>query len=199
MFGYFSAYGPAFRAWRQCFFCPGLLHLISGMLILFTGIDTPDGNKDDIARKAGKKVLSKGEGWRNMVAGFTNYRTWIFTITYGFCFGVELVVDNVLADYFSNEFNQNLIQAGRIASYSGLMNVCSRALGGMMSDLMASRFGMRGRLWTLWFFQTASGGVCVAFGFQRASLNKSITTMVIFSFLTQARCATPPRVSAFMS
>jgi hypothetical protein len=85
-------------------------------------------------------------------------------------------------------FELNLKQAGLVASYSGLMNVCSRALGGIVSDLAAKRFGMRGRLWTLWFLQTASGGVCVAFGFCSESLNNSITTMIIFSFLTQMSC-----------
>jgi nitrate/nitrite transporter NarK len=87
-----------------------------------------------------------------------------------------------------DQFALNLKQAGLVASYSGLMNVCSRALGGIVSDLAAKRFGMRGRLWTLWFLQTASGGVCVAFGYCSDSLNHSITTMIIFSFLTQMSC-----------
>ena len=32
MFQYFTNYGPYFRAWRQCYFAPGLLHLLCGML-----------------------------------------------------------------------------------------------------------------------------------------------------------------------
>ena len=32
MFEYFAQYGPYFRAWRQCYFAPGLLHLLCGVL-----------------------------------------------------------------------------------------------------------------------------------------------------------------------
>jgi NNP family nitrate/nitrite transporter-like MFS transporter len=124
---------------------------------------------------------------------------WIFVLTYGFCFGVELVVDNVLHDYFYNQFNMSIKEAGLVASYSGLMNVCSRALGGVCSDLAAKRYGMRGRLWTLWFLQTLSGGVCVAFGFCSTSLADSITTMVIFSFFTQMSCGATYGIVPFIS
>ena len=86
-----------------------------------------------------------------------------------------------------------------MASYSGLMNVCSRALGGVVSDIAAKRFGMRGRLWTLWFLQTASGGVCIAFGFCSTSLSNSITTMIIFSFLTQMSCGATYGIVPFIS
>jgi NNP family nitrate/nitrite transporter-like MFS transporter len=147
----------------------------------------------------GKKGVSKEEARRNFLYGVLNYRMWIFTLTYGFCFGVELVVDNILGDYYYSQFNMNLIEAGHIASYSGLMNVCSRASGGFVSDLVARRYGMRGRLWWLWFVQTAAGGVCLAMGYQTTDLGKSIATMVIFSYLMQAACGATFGVVPFIS
>ena len=198
MAGFFLHYGSAFRAWRQCFFTPGLLHLLCGMSILILGIDSPDGNYAALA-KSGARKADTAEAMRNFKAGIFNYRMWVFVLTYGFCFGVELVVDNVLAGYFYSQFDLKLTEAGLIASYSGLMNVCSRALGGIVSDLAAKRFGMRGRLWTLWFLQTASGGVCVAFGMCYESLDNSIATMIIFSFLTQMSCGATYGIVPFIS
>ena len=168
------------------------------MLILFYGQDGPDGNHDQKV-VGNKKGVSKEEARRNFLYGILNYRMWIFTVTYGFCFGVELVIDNILAGYFYSQFSLNLIDAGRIASYSGLMNVCSRASGGLISDLFARRWGMRGRLWWLWFVQTAGGAVCLAFGFQTSHLGNATATMVIFSYLVQAACGATYGVVPFIS
>jgi nitrate/nitrite transporter NarK len=200
MFEYFTKYGPYTRSWRQCYFAPGLLHLLLGALILFFGQDGPDGNREDVqVGSTGKAGVDKAQAMRNFKFGCLNYRTWIFTITYGFCFGVELVVDNILAGYFYSQFNLNLIDAGRIASYSGLMNVCSRASGGLMSDVIARRYGMRGRLWWLWFVQTATGGVCLAFGYQTTDVGKATATMVIFSYLCHAACGAHFGIVPFIS
>ena len=122
MYEYFLRHGPPFRAWRQCYFAPGLLHTLAGMLILCVGQDGPDGNYAQLA-KLGQRQADSKAAWANFKTGVTNYRMWIFTLTYGyvasacarhpatprrinparlahchsFCFGVELVVDNVLA------------------------------------------------------------------------------------------------------
>ncbi len=89
MFEYLLRHGPAFRAWRQCYFAPGLLHTLTGMLILILGQDSPDGNYSQLV-KSGARTADKGEAWKNFKAGITNYRMWVFVLTYGFCFGVEV-------------------------------------------------------------------------------------------------------------
>jgi hypothetical protein len=70
------------RAWRQCYFAPGLLHLHRGSLILFFGQDAPDGNLEDLML-GGKKGGNKEEARRAFLYGIMNYRMWVFTITYG--------------------------------------------------------------------------------------------------------------------
>ena len=50
-------------------------------------------------------------------------------LTYGYCFGVELTVDNVIAAYFSDNFGKGIVAAGNLAAVFGLFNVISRPLG----------------------------------------------------------------------
>ena len=77
-------------------------------------------------------------------------------ITYGYCFGVELTVDNNAANYFQDYFGVSITTAGLIAAAFGMMNLVSRPLGGVFSDLAARRFGMRGRLWVLFLLEVCS-------------------------------------------
>lgn len=190
--------GNDFVAWREYYFIPGLLHILAGVLIALFGQDKPEGNVADL-KKSGELKIGKDEAWKIYFYGLTNYRTWCLTFLYGFSFGVELVVDNMLAEYFFDQFGLSLTSAGLIASYSGLMNVCSRALGGILSDFVARSYGMRGRLWIFWLIQTASGGVCLAMSYESHHLGRSTATMVIFSFLTQMACGLTFGVTPFVS
>ncbi len=122
------------QAWRWAFFVPGGCQVLCVLMVLGLGTDMPDGQYNEL-RKAG--IMAKPMGWPVWRAALVNYRTWVMCLTYGYCFGVELTMDNYLPQYFYDQFNTSLWVAGMLGSVFGLMNLFTRALGGVVSDVAA--------------------------------------------------------------
>ena len=78
-------------------------------------------------------MKQKDGGWGMWRAAVLNYRTWIMCLNYGYCFGVELVVDNVITYYLFDQFRLSAVVAGAMGSIFGMMNIFTRATGGMIS------------------------------------------------------------------
>lgn len=184
-----------FTAWRIAFFIPALFQTMTAFAVILFGQDLPDGNFHKL-HKAGDKP--KDDFSKVFYHGVSNYRGWILALTYGYCFGVELTVDNIIAEYFYDRFDLKLHTAGIIAATFGFANLFARPLGGVLSDLVAKRFGMRGRLWTLWTVQTIGGVLCMILG-RVGSLGASIAVMVAFSIFCQAACGLTFGVVPFVS
>ncbi|XP_010695867.2 high affinity nitrate transporter 2.5-like [Beta vulgaris subsp. vulgaris] len=188
--------GPTkFTAWRIAFFIPAALQTVLAFAVMLFGQDMPDGNFQQL-HKSGDKY--KDSFSKVIYHGLTNYRGWITALCYGYCFGVELTVDNIIAQYFYDRFDLNLHTAGIIAASFGLSNVFARPGGGMVSDLLAKKFGMRGRLWGWWIIQTIAGVLCIVLGLMN-SLSGSIVVMLVFSVFVQAACGLAFGVVPFVS
>jgi len=182
--GFVSAMeGRIFAAWRWAYLIPGLLHTLAGVMIMFYGQDLPDGNYETLHESG---ALEKKDPATTNLIGAMNYRTWCLMATYGFCFGVELTMNNIFAGYLYDQFDLDIVSAGFIASCYGMMNIFARSFGGIVSDKMSVQFGMRGRLWSLWVIQTLEGILCIMMALCKDSLSLTIIFMVAFSISVQA-------------
>lgn len=127
-------------SWRYAMIFPGVMLLIMAWLYWKYTKDTPAGNFDELPQ------MDKGKKENTFLAAAKDYRTWILTIAYAACFGVEITVDNFAASYFHDDYKATLIFAGLLASLFGWLNLFARALGGIVSDKVGKKFGFNGKV-----------------------------------------------------
>lgn len=152
---------PITVAWRVTYL------ILPCALLITTGLAVLAFPYDDLPHGAGVGGGAKTTGksfWKVVRGGVSNYRAWVLALTYGYCYGVELIMENVAADFFRKRFHLPMEAAGAAAACFGAMNAVARPAGGVASDAIARLFGMRGRLWLLWAVQTAGAALCVLVG-----------------------------------
>nr|WP_067061623.1 MFS transporter [Mucilaginibacter sp. L294] len=126
------------EAWRYAMIVPGIMMLVMALLYWKYTKDTPNGNYDEVGYA--KANPSKAD-WS--ILG--DWRIWALTMAYAMCFGMEITFDNVASLHFVDTFKLSQSSAGFWAGVFGLMNIFARALGGIVSDKVGSKFGMRGK------------------------------------------------------
>ncbi len=173
-------------AWRFAMLIPASFLLTTAIGMYFLSDDLPEGNYRDLER-TGKK--EKTNPAKTMFRAVTNWRVWILFLLYAGCFGVELLMNANLANYFSGNggkeaFKLKETTAGLIASLFGLMNLFARTTGGIGSDFFSKRWGIRGRLWWFFFVQLINGISFVIFS-RIKIIGVAIPVLMIFSFFVQ--------------
>ncbi|KAL4420578.1 hypothetical protein ABPG75_010234 [Micractinium tetrahymenae] len=187
---------PEFIAWRNCYLVVGWLQILVGILVLAFGQDLPGGNYAALRRRGD---MIRPNTAREYWAACKNYRTWILCICYGFSFGIELTMNNVLSNYIYDQFDTSLTAAGALASLFGLCNIFSRPAGGMLSDLAARRFGMRGRLWVLYLLQSTAAAFCCGLSQFGGSLGGTMAMTVCMAMAVTAASGATFGVVPFVS
>jgi NNP family nitrate/nitrite transporter-like MFS transporter len=176
-FGYTKA-----EAWRYAMIVPGLMMLIVAFLYYRFTKDTPNGNFDE----TGYNKIKTPTDWSILA----DWRIWALTMAYGMCFGMEITFDNVASLHFTDSFHLSQSSAGFWAGIFGFMNIFARALGGIVSDKVGARFGMKGK-GTLLALVLLLEGIGLLLFAQAGSLVFAIISMLSFAlFLKMANGAT---------
>ncbi|MCQ6960597.1 MFS transporter [Mucilaginibacter aquariorum] len=177
-FGYTKA-----DAWRYAMIVPGVMMLVIAFIYSKYTKDTPNGNYDEIGYTAGK---SSKTDWKILA----DWRVWALTLAYAMCFGMEITFDNVASLHFVDSFHLSQSQAGFWAGIFGFMNLFARALGGIVSDKVGGKFGMRGKGLLLAGVLLLEGIGLILFA-QSGTLLIAIVSMLSFAlFLKMANGAT---------
>jgi NNP family nitrate/nitrite transporter-like MFS transporter len=177
-FGYTSA-----EAWRYAMIVPGVMMLIIAYLYYKYTKDTPNGNYDEIG-------YTKGHSSKTDWSVLADWRIWALTMAYAMCFGMEITFDNVASLHFVDTFHLSQSQAGFWAGIFGFMNLFARALGGIVSDKVGGKFGMRGKGLLLAGVLLLEGCGLVLFA-QSGTLLVAIVSMLSFAlFLKMSNGAT---------
>lgn len=170
-------------AWRLAMIIPGIMMLVIAFLYYRFTKDTPNGNYAEIGYTA--KVKGKTD-WSVLA----DWRVWALMLGYGMCFGMEITFDNVASLHFVDTFKLDQSSAGFWAGIFGFMNLFARALGGIVSDKVGTRFGMRGKGLLLGSVLMLEGLGLLVFA-NAGTLGMAIASMLLFAlFLKMANGAT---------
>jgi MFS transporter, NNP family, nitrate/nitrite transporter len=136
----FTALGFCSRedSWRYAMLVPGVMLLVCAYLYYKFTKDTPAGDYKEIGYKVDDKK-------NTFMIAIKDYRTWILTIAYAACFGVEITVDNFAPIFFTDSFGASLAVAGMCAGIFGWINIFARPMGGIVADKIGKVWGFDGK------------------------------------------------------
>mmetsp|Transcript_32869 Transcript_32869/g.75687 ORF Transcript_32869/g.75687 Transcript_32869/m.75687 type:complete len:441 (+) Transcript_32869:246-1568(+) len=169
-------------AWRTVSVVPAVVAFATGIIVYYISDDAPKGNFKEMKRNG---TMPQVSAIRSLQSGICNYNTWILSIQYACCFGVELTMNNAAALYFEDQFLQSTESAAAIASIFGWMNLFARGLGGFISDYFFFRMGMRGRILIQTICLFGEGSLVLIFA-NTHTLAGAIIVLVFFSLFVQA-------------
>ncbi|TAG32262.1 MAG: MFS transporter [Sphingobacteriia bacterium] len=159
-------------SWRFAMIFPGIMLLVCAFLYHRFTKDTPQGNYKD----AGYKIDASKNSF--LIAA-KDYRTWILTVAYAACFGVEITVDNFAPIFFTDTFGASLSVAGMAAGIFGWINIFARPLGGIMADKIGKIWGFDGKTILLSVLLLIEGAGLIWFA-KSGNIGMAIFMMFVF-------------------
>lgn len=182
MFGVEEAMG-----WRLALLVPGILMIIVGVMYWVFTQDCPQGNFKELREQGHNAGSDKKSGREILLHAARNYRVWILFGAYAACFGIEIFIHNIVAMYYVEHFSFGLKEAGLAAGIFGLLALFARALGGIISDKIATKKGLDGRTQVLFAMILLEGLFLILFS-QMHTAVLAILVMTIFALFTHMAC-----------
>lgn len=177
-----------FWGWRAAMVAAGALCFVTGIAYYFFTQDTPLGNFAELRASGVLAPTRSSKG--SFHAAARDPRVWALFVLYGACFGVELTMDNIAALYYGDRFGLGLEAAGFAAGSLGLMHLFARTLGGVVSDRLGGRWGLKGRVRWLFAALLVEGFGLMLFS-RMSTVALAIPAMIAFGlFMKMAEGAT---------
>ncbi|KAL3671109.1 hypothetical protein V7S43_004291 [Phytophthora oleae] len=207
-----SGYVSEDIGWRITIALPAVLMITMGVVIRFAVDSCPTGDFQELMKKKrqAEQAVNLNEApdvqeqqpkHPSLLESFkivlSDTNVLIMIAHYAACFGTELQLNNMGALYFYKEFTKNgcadssfcsllsKTSAATVASSFGLMNVFARAVGGLTSDAVNRRLGMRGRQYTQFVLLCVLGYLVLALS-RSYSIGLCITLYVLVAIAAQA-------------
>ena len=174
-------------SWRVALFVPGIAMVAMAYFYAKYTQDLPQGNLKDLRAAGYEPEGGKKGGLAVFMAAMKNYRVWMLAITYGGCFGVEIFIHNIAAQYYVDTFGLSIASAGMAAGTFGLLALFARALGGIASDKVARSRGLDGRSTLLFVLMAGEGAGLLLFS-QAPTVALAIGAMLAFGLFTHMAC-----------
>ena len=172
------------QAWRLAMIVPGILMIIMGIVYYKYTTDTPEGNLKDLRKNNPEFKFTKKSSKGSFASALKDYRVWGLFLIYGACFGVELTINNIASLYYTDYFSLDVKTAGLIAGLFGLMNLFARSVGGILGDKSGIKWGLKGRVYFLFFTLILEGLALILFS-KITVLHFAIASMIVFSLFVQ--------------
>jgi NNP family nitrate/nitrite transporter-like MFS transporter len=159
-------------SWRYAMLFPGVMLLVCAFLYHRYTEDSPAGDFKNLIVANQPKV-------NTFLLAAKDYRTWILTIAYAACFGVEITVDNFAPIFFTDSFGATIAVAGLVAGIFGWINIFARPLGGIVADKIGKTWGFDGKTLLLAFLLLIEGVGLIWFA-KSGNIGMAIVMMFVF-------------------
>eukprot|EP00624_Nannochloropsis_granulata_P001413 evm.model.NODE_1688_length_16549_cov_34.402924.4 len=169
------------KAWRISFIFPGIALVLTAAIVQYFGQDTPRGDISELI-KSGESPVKSTTAFK---AAASNYMSYVMCLQYSVTFGVELVLFNMTASYFHDEFGADVTKAGQIALLCGITNIFARWLGGWLSDLANSYAEIKGRM-TVQFTLVLFESIFIIWFSHARTQTEATLLLLAFSVFVQA-------------